>query len=414
MDYETVFNTLKRSIGVRKDIVLCAGKTNENTLVFLKKEGFTGHPDYKVEGITPQYFYFSNIGALLKQMHVTLDMMSKCMDVALSNFEYSTKPTPQDAFDLVYSKFKSMTEVQRVTSRGRVKAIPPKERTNEQDIFLKCYDDMTNKCKNEKQAEGTSATWNAYSPPTATKVPPLSELIHLDQVGSRYDADTKTYIKYTLTDLLENKDNVMFKYGIYILGGNKETTGYGKSSFARALASNLAQCIAEGNSLAKDDARVVEAKTFEGLKNIDFKLGDVIILDELKPADKESNVYVTESHLKAFNDVSAITTMRARNSDLVIPAGIPRITTGNALTRDEYFGDFDSKPLERKSITFFITKRLVTVKWAQSLKNVENETPEQVNVTNLLKGRVQAFQVESFSMDSSPDVGCFGLCPRRT
>ena len=388
-----------------------------DTLVFVKKEGFTGHPDYKVEGITPQYFYFSTNGGLLKKMHDTLDMMSKCMEVVLTNFEYSTKRTQQDTFDLVYSFFKSMTETERVTARGRVRAITTKERTNEQDIFLRCYDDMANKSKNEKHVEGRSATWNAYSPPTATKVPPLSELINLNQQGTRYDSDTRSYLKYTLMDCLENKDDIMFKYGIYILGGNQETTGYGKSSFARALASNLAQCIAEGNNIPKDGARVVEAKTFEGLKNIEpaFNKGDVIILDELKPADKESNVYCTESHLKAFNDVSASTTMRARNSDLIIPAGIPRITTGNALTRNEYFGSFDSKPLERKSITFFIQKRLVTPEWVASLKNMGNEAPEHVRVTELMRGRMSAVEAETSSADSIADARCCGLaCPSRT
>ena len=385
-----------------------------DTLVFVKKEGATTHPDYKVDGNTPQYFHFKTSGGLLKKMHDTLDMMSKCMEVVLTNFEYSTKPTQQDAFDLVDSFFKSMTETERVTARGRVRAIAPKERTSEQDTFLRCYDDMANKSKNEKHVEGRSATWSAYSPPTATKVPPLSELINLNQQGSRYDPETKSYLKYTLKDLLENKDDIMFKYGIYILGGNQETTGYGKSSFARALASNLAQCIAEGNNIPKDGARVVEAKTFEGLKNIDFNKGDVIILDELKPADKESNVYVTESHLKAFNDVSAITTMRARNSDLIIPAGIPRITTGNALTRHEYFGSFDSKPLERKSITFFIVKRLVTTEWVASLKIVGNESPEQVRVTKLMRERMEHHdEADASSAESIADARCCLSCPRR-
>ena len=110
-----------------------------DTLVFVKKEQTMNHPDYKVEGITPQYFHFRTSGGLLKKMHDTLDMMSKCMEVVLTNFEYSTKTTQQDTFDLVYSFFKSMTETERVTARGRVRAISTKERTNEQDIFLTCF-----------------------------------------------------------------------------------------------------------------------------------------------------------------------------------------------------------------------------------------------------------------------------------
>ena len=125
------------------------------------------------------------------------------------------------------------------------------------------------------------------------------------------------------------------------------------------------------------------------------------------------SVYMTETALKSFNDVCGVSTMRARNSDLIIPAGIPRITTGNAVNRKEFFGDVDSKPLERKSITFFITKRLVSEQWVQSLNIVENEAPEQVNVTNLLRGRVEAVEAEIASTDSNPAVGCCGICPRR-
>ena len=83
----------------------------------------------------------------------------------------------------------------------------------------------------------------------------------------------------------------------------------------------------------------------EGLKTVDLQLGDVIILDEMKPSDKDSNVYMTSTMLKSFTDVSEVVTIRARNTDLVIPAGIPRIVTGNASTRKDFFGDYDSQAL---------------------------------------------------------------------
>ena len=83
----------------------------------------------------------------------------------------------------------------------------------------------------------------------------------------------------------------------------------------------------------------------EGLKTVDLQLGDVIILDEMKPSDKDSNVYMTSTMLKSFTDVSEVVTIRARNTDLVIPARIPRIVTGNASTRKDFFGDYDSQAL---------------------------------------------------------------------
>ena len=150
-------------------------------------------------------------------------------------------------------------------------------------------------------------------------------------------------ITYKLKDLLANTDNILFRYGIFILGCDRQTTGFGKSSFARTLASNLAQCIAKSGGLRSDSARVVESKTIEGLKTVEFQSGDVIILDELKPSDKDSNVYMSPTMLKSFADVSEGITIRARNKDLAIPAGIPRIITGNASTRKEFFGDYDSQ-----------------------------------------------------------------------
>ena len=145
---------------------------------------------------------------------------------------------------------------------------------------------------------------------------------------------------------MENKDNILFRYCIFILGCDRQTTGFGKSSFARTLASTLAQCIAMAHGLPDDSARVIESKTLEGLKTVDhIQQGDVIILDELKPTDKDSNVYMSPTMLKSFADVSEGITIRARNSDLVIPGGIPRFVTGNASSRAEFFGSNDSQVL---------------------------------------------------------------------
>ena len=100
------------------------------------------------------------------------------------------------------------------------------------------------------------------------------------------------------------------------------------------------------HGLRDDSARVIESKTLEGLKTVDhIQQGDVIILDELKPTDKDSNVYMSPTMLKSFADVSEGITIRARNSDLVIPGGIPRFVTGNASSRTEFFGGNDSQVL---------------------------------------------------------------------
>ena len=74
---------------------------------------------------------------------------------------------------------------------------------------------------------------------------------------------------------------------------------------------------------------------------------------------------------------------------------------------------FDNQALERKTITFFITKRLVSSTWVESLKKMNNVAPELAAVTTLLKERMN--EVPSEASSSSTEVDrCPFSCPRRT
>ena len=227
-------------------------------------------------------------------------------------------------------------------------------------------------------------------------------------MGTRLEERTGNLIRYTLREVLENKDNLLFRYGIVIIGANS-TSGFGKSAFCKSLACAVSQCIAEAHRMTSDRARVIYTRTLEGLQGVDFHIGDTILLDEFQPGDSKSNVYISSTILKTFNDPSEVCTFRARNKDIVIPPGICRVTCGNGDDRKNYFGDTDSVPLQRKTITFFIKRPLVKPEWVESLRNPMNFTSEMNEVTALLENRMSSVSAEPSSQCSEGVVGCCGF-----
>ena len=222
-------------------------------------------------------------------------------------------------------------------------------------------------------------------------------------MGTRLEERTGNLIRYTLREVLENKDQVLFRYGIVIIGANS-TSGFGKSAFCKALACSVSQCLAEAHRMTSERARVIYTRTLEGLRDVEFHNGDTILLDEFQPGDTQSNVYMTPTILKTFNDPSEICTFRARNKDIIIPPGICRVTCGNGEDRKNYFGDTDSLPLQRKTITLFIKKPLVKNEWVESLRQPMNLTSEVNEVTELLVTRMASVAAEP-SSPCSEDVG---------
>ena len=128
---------------------------------------------------------------------------------------------------------------------------------------------------------------------------------------------------YMLMDVF-TRSELMSRYAIIILGCN-DTTGYGKSVVATALACHYATSYAESKDMPRDSAKVVITNTLDSARDIKWQPCHVWLIDEFKPADKESNVYVTESGLKKLFDPSVPCSMRARANDLCICEGVPRI-----------------------------------------------------------------------------------------
>ena len=134
-----------------------------------------------MDNITPQFFVFKKGGALGRELDITLDIMAATMTATMSTFTFTDLVKEGELFDLVFDKFRGMSDDQRVTLKGKIKSITAKDHTDEQKVFLKCYDDFIAKIKVLKKTHGTGVAWSANSPPPTTVVAPLSELVNLEQ-----------------------------------------------------------------------------------------------------------------------------------------------------------------------------------------------------------------------------------------
>ena len=152
-----------------------------DTLVFAKKEGLKKHPDYMVEGAIPLYYLFRTDGTLMKNSHITLEVISKVFGISLTNFSFTVKAKPGDIYDRVYEEYSLQTPSERTTTKGKIKTIPDKDRTEEQKTYLKCFGEFNQTVKEKEKDSIVGVAWNAYHPPPTVKVPPLDMLCNLMQ-----------------------------------------------------------------------------------------------------------------------------------------------------------------------------------------------------------------------------------------
>jgi hypothetical protein len=151
--------------------------------------------------------------------------------------------------------------------------------------------------------------------------------------------------------------------------GSDSTTGYGKTQFALRLACEWAKVLAESRGLSRDAAQVVLMNSLDAAKDVEFKPGMALVLDEFSPADSEPLVYISENMLKVLLCPSVIGTIRARNQEIKLCEGVARIITANAASPADWCGAkiTYSEPLRRKSIVFQITKPLCDPRWVSGL-----------------------------------------------
>jgi hypothetical protein len=157
----------------------------------------------------------------------------------------------------------------------------------------------------------------------------------------------------------------MMRYGVLIHGTN-ETTGFGKSTLALCLARDYAVMYNRTFDLPKSDALVVFSQTLDSLRGIRFKKGMILVLDEFSPSDADQIQYLSEQGLKTLMDPRMPASLRARNNNVELPPGVPRLFTSNCETPAEWCGKRIpwSPPLQRKTVCFNITRPLCTPGWA--------------------------------------------------
>ena len=152
-----------------------------DTLVFVKKEGLKTYPDFTVEGVNPIYYGFKTGGIYMKTMHITLENLSKVLGNSLTTFSFTSVPKAGDVYDRVLAEYRGQTPLERTTTRGKIKTIADKDRTEDQKTYLKCHEEFNQTLKELDKKNIDGVAWNAYHPPPTVKVPPLDMLSNLLQ-----------------------------------------------------------------------------------------------------------------------------------------------------------------------------------------------------------------------------------------
>ena len=70
---------------------------------------------------------------------------------------------------------------------------------------------------------------------------------------------------------------------------------------------------------------MVFSTTIDAVREINFKPGYCWILDDMKPADGTQAIYMSEDLMKNLLDPRTSKSTRARNQELNLHMGIPRI-----------------------------------------------------------------------------------------
>ena len=168
-------------IFIINDNIINIRQVGADTLVFVKKEGLRKHLDYTVGGATPLYYLFRTQGNLVRTMHITLEFMSKVLGNSWTTFSFTVRAKPGDIYDRVLEEFIHQTPSERTTTKGKIKTIADKLRTEEQRTYLKCFEEFDKTVKEKDKDSIVGVAWNAYHPPPTVKVPPLDMLCNLSQ-----------------------------------------------------------------------------------------------------------------------------------------------------------------------------------------------------------------------------------------
>ena len=254
--------------------------------------------------------------------------------------------------------------------RGECMVVEAKERTDFQRAFLRVHSQITH-LKSLHATSNIGLVYCVHNPPSSTKIPALECLLDLDVKGTRLEVYTKEELprkghylmEYTLRQVFADK-NILERFAIIFMGPNG-SSGFGKSSTARGLAKHYSACYVDEHSLPRSDAQTVLSNTLDAIRKHQWKPGQTWLIDDWKPADGESTIYITENMLKVMFNRSEPCSFRARNEDVIIPAAFQIIITANADSMKSWLGYKipASEPILRKCIVFDIREHLLGGEW---------------------------------------------------
>jgi hypothetical protein len=279
------------------------------------------------------------------------------------------KPTNPGSisFEQLVSGTARLTLGQLYTLKGSIEE--KAKRTPEESKVLAMFGTLL-KVRAERASPLSDAlTWFSVSPPVP--VVPWGSLLNLHQVGTRMDPRSTEVFTYTLAQLFLDP-SLLSEFTVILMGPNF-TSGFGKTEFAKRVAVHWSLLMTDAMQLPAATARVVFTTTLESAKEVSFRKGDAWVLDEFSPHDRVAVQYASEDMLKTLFSPVSPGNLRARNSNVNLPAGVARLITTNAASPREWVGKGIrwSEPLQRKSILFQLTLPLVEANWSKLPQNAD-------------------------------------------
>ena len=356
-DMPEVTKFLMRQVG-QHCAVWCAGQIHDTKN---PPELFTGVHIVKFDNRQlPQEWTFKDIQPKFFKFAISktsVDVVEKVQSVfrkAYTNAKIvdPTKDGQKHSFEEVLGIVEKLSDEQWIALRANAALAPDKNKTSFQWAVLKTYQSVR-EALNARRASNSNIVFSPYTPPPEYKIPELCHLRGLQQRGQALDAVSGTWKEHTVESLFTTP--LSLKYAI-VIGSSDQNTGIGKTSLALRLCSELSKAIVEASGLPHSHAKVVVVSTIDILRNQQLQRGCVLLFDEFHVSDRDQIQYLSEHGLKGLLCPAMQGTLRARNTDVVIPAGIPRVFTTNSRSGLEWCGArFKwSAPLQRRAV-FFLT-----------------------------------------------------------
>ena len=376
----------------RTKSLVCVGAVEGGMLIYVRKEDKRALPtnlelrDINGSMVKPGTFRFAYRGHGAER--TTVIDISSVMTTAATNLVIRVSDDGCEyTFDYICAATKHLSKEQIVFLRGKANTKPHNERTDFQKAFLRSFGDLM--MTREIRSKSNALVFSAYEPTMA--IVPFEKLINLkSQKGTRLQEVSMQTETYDLLDLFTKP--LLSKYGIVILG-TPETTGFGKTQYALRLA--VERCIAynRATNSPRDEAQIVFSNTLDACRDVTFRKGYVLVVDEFCPEDQTQAQSMSENMLKGLMSPMQPCTFHCRNQDGVLPAGVPRIFTANAESAQAWCGNRLkwSEPLQRKAVVFSIKQPLCDDSWRQQGgEAVVEDDGDATEVARLMAERVGA------------------------